>query len=45
MHLVIDATDYRRLSTATRDELLAVLEGRAIEPRPAKGNPGGARST
>ncbi|MSP82627.1 MAG: hypothetical protein EXQ94_06780 [Alphaproteobacteria bacterium] len=36
MQLVIEAADYRRLSQETRDELRAVLEGRALEPRTSK---------
>jgi hypothetical protein len=39
MQLVIDAADYRRLSSEAREEILSLLEGRVPPARPARSNP------
>ena len=38
MQLVIEASDYRRLSAETQQELIAMLAGRPVEPRAPGGN-------
>lgn len=38
MQLMIDASEFRRLSTETQTELVALLEGRPIQPRAQVGN-------
>ncbi|MEX2647648.1 MAG: hypothetical protein WD673_01385 [Alphaproteobacteria bacterium] len=39
MQLMIDGAEFRRLTPETREELLAVLEGRKVPERQAGGNP------
>jgi len=38
MQVVIDGNDFRRLTNETRAELIALLEGRSVEPRTSSGN-------
>lgn len=38
MQLVIEGHDFRRLSNETRAELIALIEGRPVEPRAPAGN-------